>query len=315
MSYAIEAEGLVKRFGETTALDGVDLAVPAGAILGVLGPNGAGKTTAVRILATLQRPDAGTARVGGFDILREPVAVRRLVGLTGQYASVDDDMTGRANLVLFGRLHDMSKVDARARAQELLDRFELSDAANRPVKTYSGGMRRRLDLAASLMSRPRVLYLDEPTTGLDPHSRNEVWDIVRRLTDEGVTVLLTTQYLEEADQLADRITVFDHGRVVADGTSNELKRKIGGQTLQVRPSRWQDMDVVAQILRELTGRQPNRDEDSRVLNTPVDDSGVLSTVVDRLDRAGVEVDELGLRLPSLDEVFLAITGSKEGVEP
>jgi oleandomycin transport system ATP-binding protein len=313
VSNAIEAEGLVKRYGETTALDGVHFTVPAGAILGVLGPNGAGKTTAVRILATLQRPDEGTARVGGFDILRDPVAVRRLVGLTGQYASVDDDMTGRDNLVLFGRLHDMSKADARTRARELLDRFELSDAANRPVKTYSGGMRRRLDLSASLMARPRVLYLDEPTTGLDPHSRNEVWDIVRRLAEDGVTVLLTTQYLEEADQLADRITVFDHGRVVADGTSGELKRKIGGQTLQVRPSRWEDMDVVGRILHELTGRHANRDVDSRVLNTPVDDTRVLSTVVDRLDQAGVQLDEVGLRLPSLDEVFLAITGSKEGV--
>ncbi|CAM4040921.1 ATP-binding cassette domain-containing protein [Kibdelosporangium persicum] len=310
---AIEAEGLVKRFGETTALDGVDLEVPAGRILGVLGPNGAGKTTAVRILATLQLPDAGTARIGGYDVLRDPVAVRGLIGLTGQYASVDEDMSGRDNLVLFGRLLEMSKADARARARDLLDRFELSDAANRPVRTYSGGMRRRLDLSASLISRPRVLFLDEPTTGLDPHSRNEIWDIVRRLVDDGVTVLLTTQYLEEADQLADRITVFDHGRVVADGTPNELKRKVGGQTLQVKPSQWQDMDAVARILLDVTGARPLRDMDSRVLNTPVEDPVLLSTVVTRLAAAGIAVDELGLRLPSLDEVFLAITGSKQGV--
>ncbi|ONI78839.1 daunorubicin/doxorubicin resistance ABC transporter ATP-binding protein DrrA [Actinosynnema sp. ALI-1.44] len=312
MSNAIEAEGLVKRYGETTALDGVDLTVPAGKILGVLGPNGAGKTTAVRILATLLRPDAGTARVGGYDVLRDPVAVRGLIGLTGQYASVDEDLSGRDNLVLIGRLLDMSKADARTRGAELLARFDLSEAADRPVKTYSGGMRRRLDLAASLVGRPRVLYLDEPTTGLDPHSRNEVWDIVRRLADEGVTVLLTTQYLEEADQLADRITVFDHGRVVADGTPGELKRKISGQTLQVRPTNRDDIEIVAKILLDLTGAQPSRDVDSGVLNTPVDDTMLVSAVIKRLDEAGVGVDELGLRLASLDEVFLAITGSKEG---
>nr|WP_042198264.1 daunorubicin resistance protein DrrA family ABC transporter ATP-binding protein [Kibdelosporangium sp. MJ126-NF4]CEL23303.1 putative ABC transporter ATP-binding component [Kibdelosporangium sp. MJ126-NF4]CTQ94465.1 putative ABC transporter ATP-binding component [Kibdelosporangium sp. MJ126-NF4] len=312
MSYAIEAEGLVKRFGETTALDGVDLTVPTGKILGVLGPNGAGKTTAVRILATLLRPDAGTASVGGYDVVRDPVAVRAQIGLTGQYASVDEDLSGRENLVLIGRLLDIPKADARARAGELLDRFELADAADRSAKTYSGGMRRRLDLAASLVGRPRVLFLDEPTTGLDPHSRNEVWDIVRRLVDDGVTVLLTTQYLEEADQLADRITVFDHGRVVADGTPGELKRKIGGQTLQVRPSNRDDMEIVARILLELTGVQPGRDVDSGLLSTPIDDPLLMSTVVRKLDEAGVLVDELGLRLPSLDEVFLAMTGPKEG---
>ncbi|ALG05902.1 ATP-binding cassette domain-containing protein [Kibdelosporangium phytohabitans] len=312
MSNAIEAEGLVKRFGETTALDGVDLAVPAGRILGVLGPNGAGKTTAVRILATLLRPDAGTARVSGYDVLSQPVAVRSLIGLTGQYASVDEDLSGRENLVLIGRLIDMSKADARTRATELLDRFELSDAADRAAKTYSGGMRRRLDLAASLISRPRVLYLDEPTTGLDPHSRNEVWDIVRRLADDGVTVLLTTQYLEEADQLADHITVFDHGRVVADGTPGELKRKVSGQTLQIRPANEDDLEAVSRILLELTGTQPSGDVDSAVLNTPADDTALMAAVIRRLDELSIPVDEIGLRLASLDEVFLAITGTKEG---
>nr|WP_225954246.1 ATP-binding cassette domain-containing protein [Kibdelosporangium phytohabitans] len=303
---------MVKRFGETTALDGVDLAVPAGRILGVLGPNGAGKTTAVRILATLLRPDAGTARVSGYDVLSQPVAVRSLIGLTGQYASVDEDLSGRENLVLIGRLIDMSKADARTRATELLDRFELSDAADRAAKTYSGGMRRRLDLAASLISRPRVLYLDEPTTGLDPHSRNEVWDIVRRLADDGVTVLLTTQYLEEADQLADHITVFDHGRVVADGTPGELKRKVSGQTLQIRPANEDDLEAVSRILLELTGTQPSGDVDSAVLNTPADDTALMAAVIRRLDELSIPVDEIGLRLASLDEVFLAITGTKEG---
>jgi oleandomycin transport system ATP-binding protein len=312
MSNAIEAEGLVKRFGETTALGGVDLVVPTGKILGVLGPNGAGKTTAVRILATLLRPDAGRAMVGGVDVMKQPVAVRQLIGLTGQYASVDEDLSGRENLVLIGRLLEMPRGDAKARAKELLDRFELTDAADRGVKTYSGGMRRRIDLAASLVGRPRVLYLDEPTTGLDPHARNEVWDIVRRLVEDGVTVLLTTQYLEEADQLADRITVFDHGKVVADGRSDELKRKIGGQTLQVRPTHLKDMDVTERILRDLTGATPVRDDDSGLLNTPVDDPVLLSTLVRRLDEAGIIVDELALRLPSLDEVFLAITGDREG---
>jgi oleandomycin transport system ATP-binding protein len=331
MSNAIEAEGLVKRFGETTALDGVDLTVPAGKILGVLGPNGAGKTTAVkilttlsradagraevaavRILATLLRPDAGRAVVGGFDVMKQPVAVRQLIGLTGQYASVDEDLSGRENLTLIGRLLEMPKRDARSRAKELLDRFELTDAADRSVKTYSGGMRRRIDLAASLVGRPRVLFLDEPTTGLDPHARNEVWEIVRHLVDDGVTVLLTTQYLEEADQLADRITVFDHGRVVADGRSDELKRKIGGQTLQVRPTHEKDMDLTERILVDLTGVKPLRNDDTGLLNTPVDDPVLLSTLVRRLDEAGITVDELALRLPSLDEVFLAITGEREG---
>jgi oleandomycin transport system ATP-binding protein len=311
---AIEAEGLVKRYGETTALGGVDLFVPAGKILGVLGPNGAGKTTAVRILATLLKPDAGYARVGGFDVQRQADSVRQLIGLTGQYASVDEDLSGRENLVMIGRLLEMSKADARARAKDLLERFELSDAADRSVKTYSGGMRRRIDLASSLVGRPRVLYLDEPTTGLDPHARNEVWEVVRRLVDEGVTVLLTTQYLEEADQLADRITVFDHGKVVADGRPDELKRKTGGQTLQVRPSHQKDMDLTERILFELTDVKPARDDDTGLLTAPVNDPVLLSTLVRKLDEAGITADELALRLPSLDEVFLAITGEREGAD-
>jgi oleandomycin transport system ATP-binding protein len=308
MSHAIRAEGLVKRYGETVALDGVDLEVPAGKVVGVLGPNGAGKTTAVRILATLLRPDAGHATVGGYDVLKDPVRVRGLIGLTGQYASVDEDLSGTENLVLLGRLLDLSRADAKARAAELLERFELTDAATRPVRTYSGGMRRRIDLAASLVGRPHVLYLDEPTTGLDPHARNEVWDVVRRLVADGSTVLLTTQYLEEADQLADRITVFDHGRVVADGRSDELKRRVGGQTLQVRPTALGDMPAVGRILAELTGTTPASDSDTGLLTAPVSDPVLLSTLVRRLDDAGITADELALRLPSLDEVFLALTG-------
>ncbi|MBF6511036.1 ATP-binding cassette domain-containing protein [Nocardia farcinica] len=308
MSYAIQAEGLVKRFGSTTALAGVDLAVPAGTILGVLGPNGAGKTTAVRILATLLRPDAGTATVAGCDVLRQPVAVRSRIGLTGQYASVDEELTGVENLVLIGRLLEMPRREAKARAAELLERFGLTDAGGRAIKTYSGGMRRRLDLAASLVGRPEILYLDEPTTGLDPRSRNQVWDMVRDLTGEGVTVLLTTQYLEEADQLADRISVIDRGRVVADGRADELKRRTGGQTLQVRPTDLANVPAVRRILAELTGAEPSTHDESGLLTTPVDDPVLLSTLVRRLDDAGITADELALRLPSLDEVFLAITG-------
>ncbi|MFF4595512.1 ATP-binding cassette domain-containing protein [Amycolatopsis sp. NPDC001319] len=308
MSFAIKAEGLVKQFGETKALDGVDLEVPFGKVVGVLGPNGAGKTTAVRILATLIKPDAGHATVGGFDVVQDPVRVRSLIGLTGQYASVDEDLNGTENLVLIGRLLDLSRADAKARAKELLERFELSDAAKRPIRTYSGGMRRRIDLAASLVGRPEVLYLDEPTTGLDPHARNEVWAVVRGLVADGATVLLTTQYLEEADQLADKIAVFDHGHVVADGRADELKRRVGGQTLQVRPTSLADLDAVARILGELTGVRPTRDNDTGLLTAPVSDPVLLSTLVRKLDEAGITSDELALRLPSLDEVFLALTG-------
>ncbi|TNC27991.1 ATP-binding cassette domain-containing protein [Amycolatopsis alkalitolerans] len=308
MSLAIQAEGLVKRFGETVALNGVDLRVPTGKVVGVLGPNGAGKTTAVRILATLLRPDAGHATVGGFDVVRDPVRVRSLIGLTGQYASVDEDLSGTENLVLIGRLLGLSRPGAKARAAELLEQFELTEAAGRAAKTYSGGLRRRLDLAASLVGRPQVLYLDEPTTGLDPHARNEVWNVVRRLVADGATVLLTTQYLDEADQLADSITVIDHGRVAAEGRADELKRRVGGQTMLVRPTSLSDMDVVERILADLTGTIPVRDDDTGLLTAPVADPVLLSTMVRKLDEAGITADELALRLPSLDEVFLALTG-------
>ncbi|GAA5171941.1 MULTISPECIES: ATP-binding cassette domain-containing protein [Amycolatopsis] len=308
MSLAIRAEGLVKRFGDTVALNGVDLEVPTGKVVGVLGPNGAGKTTAVRILATLLRPDGGHATVGGYDVVRDPVRVRSLIGLTGQYASVDEDLSGTENLVLIGRLLGLSRPDARHRAVELLEQFELTEAAGRAAKTYSGGMRRRLDLAASLVGRPQVLYLDEPTTGLDPHARNEVWGVVRKLVADGATVLLTTQYLEEADQLADSITVFDHGRVVANGRADELKRRVGGQTMLVRPTSLADLDAVSRILGDLTGVQPMRDDDTGLLTAPVSDPVLLSTLVRKLDEAGIVADEVALRLPSLDEVFLALTG-------
>ncbi|MEV6710480.1 ATP-binding cassette domain-containing protein [Lentzea sp. NPDC051208] len=310
MALAIRAEGLVKHYGETKALDGVDLEVPEGKVVGVLGPNGAGKTTAVRVLATLLRPDAGHATVHGHDVLKDPRAVRSLIGLTGQYASVDEDLSGTENLVLLARLLDFSRAGARARAGELLEQFELTDAAGRAAKTYSGGMRRRLDLAASLVGNPSVLYLDEPTTGLDPHARNEVWAVVRKLVANGVTVLLTTQYLEEADQLADSITVFDHGRVVAEGRPDELKRRVGGQTLQVRPTSLRDLDVVHRILGDLTGVRPTRDDDTGLLTAPVNDPVLLSTLVRKLDEAGITADELALRLPSLDEVFLSLTGKR-----
>jgi oleandomycin transport system ATP-binding protein len=310
-TYAITAEGLTKRFGSTTALAGVSFAVPTGTIVGMLGPNGAGKTTAVRILATLLRPDGGHATVGGHDVVRDAVAVRGLIGLTGQYAAVDEDLTGAENLVLIGRLLELPRLAARARAAELLARFDLADAAGRATKTYSGGMRRRLDLAASLVGRPQVLYLDEPTTGLDPNSRADVWRMVRALADDGVTVLLTTQYLDEADRLADRITVIDHGLVVADGRPDELKRRIGGQTLEVRPTLPHDLDAVAAILADLTGEPPFRDDVSGLLTARTDDPVLLSALVRRLDAAGITADELAMRLPSLDEVFLSLTGGPD----
>jgi oleandomycin transport system ATP-binding protein len=307
-TYAITAEDLTKRFGSTTALAGVSFAVPTGAIVGMLGPNGAGKTTAVRILATLLRPDGGHATVGGFDVVRDAVSVRGLIGLTGQYASVDEDLTGAENLTLIGRLLEQPKATARQRARELLAGFDLTEAGDRAAKTYSGGMRRRLDLAASLVGRPSVLFLDEPTTGLDPHSRSDVWRMIRTLAADGVTVLLTTQYLDEADQLADRITVIDHGTVVADGRPDELKRRVGGQTLQVLPTLAADVDTVAAMLADLTGGPPTRDTATGLLTARVDDPVLLSALVRRLDDAGITADELALRLPSLDEVFLSLTG-------
>ncbi|MFJ2029778.1 ATP-binding cassette domain-containing protein [Streptosporangium sp. NPDC087985] len=308
MRYAIQAEGLVKRYGETHALDGVDLAVPQGRLLGVLGPNGAGKTTAVRILATLLRPDEGTASVGGFDVTGQAHQVRSLIGLTGQYAGVDEMLTGVENLVMIGRLLGLPRAEARARAAELLERFALSDAGGRAAKTYSGGMRRRLDLAASLVGRPQVLFLDEPTTGLDPRSRTELWGVVRGLMADGVTVLLTTQYLEEADQLADDIVVFDHGRVIASGTSDELKATTGAQVLEVRPLQADHLDLVARVVTDITGETPDLTGGKAVAS--VHDPAVVAAVVRRLDDLGVVATELALRKSSLDEVFLAITGHR-----
>ncbi len=309
MSYAVQAEGLVKRYGKTTALAGVDLTVRPGTVLGLLGPNGAGKTTAVRVLATLLRPDGGHASVGGYDVVKQADQVRALIGLTGQYAAVDEDLTGLENLVLIGRLLELSRRDAKRRATGLLERFDLADAGRRSVKTYSGGMRRRLDLAASLLGHPAVLFLDEPTTGLDPRSRGDVWLMIRELVAEGVTVLLTTQYLDEADRLATEIAVVDHGRVIASGTPAELKAKVGGQTLDVRPTDPADLAAVTGIVAAAVGTPPSaHDDDPGLLSVAVEDADALPTVVRRLQEEEIGVTELALRLASLDEVFLALTG-------
>ena len=306
MSHAIEAEGLKKRFGETRALDGVSLTARTGTVLGVLGPNGAGKTTAVRVLATLTRPDAGTATVCGYDIVRDAHQARQLIGLTGQYAGVDEMLTGSENLLMIGRLLGMPRARAKSRAAELLERFALTDAAERSAKTYSGGMRRRLDLAASLVGQPQILYLDEPTTGLDPRSRNGLWDIVRSLVADGVTVLLTTQYLEEADQLADDIVVIDHGRVIADGTPDELKTRAGGQVLEIRPLTPADEPVITRVAGELAGAAASVRQG--LISVPITDPALMPAVVRRLEDAGVVIGELTLRKSSLDEVFFALTG-------
>ena len=306
---AIEAEGLVKNYGKTKALSGLDLTVPTNTVYGLLGPNGAGKTTAVRVLATLLRPDGGRATVDGHDVVAEAAAVRRTIGLTGQYAALDEYLTGRSNLVMIGRLSRLTDRAARRRADELLDRFGLAEAATRSVKTYSGGMRRRLDLAASLIGHPAVLFLDEPTTGLDPNARALMWDIVRELVADGTTLLLTTQYLDEADRLASEIAVIDHGRVIATGTAAELKAKVGRQTLDVRPADPADLALVAGIVTAAVGRAPiQAAEDPGLLSVPVDDAQVLPAVVSRLEAGEIEVTELALRLASLDEVFMALTG-------
>lgn len=308
MDDVIRAEGLRKRFGDTKALDGVDITARRGTVLGVLGPNGAGKTTAVRVLATLLKPDAGRAEVGGYDVVKDAVRVRAKIGLTGQYASVDEELTGFENLVMIARLLDFGRAEAKARARRLLDRFRLTDAGARAVKTYSGGMRRRLDLAASLINHPEIIFLDEPTTGLDPRARNEVWDTVREVVAEGATVLLTTQYLEEADALADRIAVFDHGRVIAEGTSDDLKGRIGRQTLVVRAAEPFRTAQLAAIVAELTGERPEVQEAAGLVTAPVHDPRLLSVLVRRLDEASIVAAELALRMPSLDEVFLTLTG-------
>ena len=309
MTAAIEAVGLTKHFGKTQALAGIDLRVDEGRVLGVLGPNGAGKTTAVRILATLLRPDSGTAIVAGHNVVTQAKEVRQSIGLTGQYASVDEDLTGIQNLVMIGQLLDLSTAQAKARANELLAEFDLTDAGKRLTKTYSGGMRRRLDLAASLIGRPSVVFLDEPTTGLDPAKRDDVWDMVRVLVRQGTTVLLTTQYLEEADALANEITVIDHGRVIAHDTPQGLKRQVGGQTLEVRPSSIADLGRIRQLLVTVGITEPEQPAPDQ-LAVAVSSDAALTTLVSALASEGIAVSELSLRLPSLDEVFYSLTGEK-----
>ena len=307
MVQAISARGLVKHYGDVRALDGVDLDVEQGTVVGLLGPNGAGKTTTVKILATLLKPDAGVATVHGFDIVKSADEVRAQIGLTGQYAAVDEYLTGRENLTLFGKLFHLDKRYVKERAAELLERFDLSDAADRPIKTYSGGMRRRLDLAASLISHPKVLFLDEPTTGLDPRSRLGMWDVIQQLVREGTTVLLTTQYLEEADQLASKIVVIDHGRVIAEGTADALKSQIGGDRIELQVPHDADLDAARSALASAVSAEIVID--GRRLMAPVSNgSSSLIAVVRAFDAAGIHLDDIGLRRPTLDDVFLSLTG-------
>jgi ABC-2 type transport system ATP-binding protein len=305
----ILTEGLRKSFGDVTAVDGVDLAAMPGTVLGLLGPNGAGKTTIVRILTTLLAPDAGRAVVAGYDAVRDAVALRAVIGLAGQYAAVDETLTGRENLELVGQLYHLGRAEARRRADEMLERFDLSRPSNRPVRTYSGGMRRRLDLGASLIGRPLVLFLDEPTTGLDPRSRFGMWDVIRELVSDGTTLLLTTQYLEEADRLADRIAVIDGGRVIAEGTADELKSRVGGDLLAVRVDDRGRAGAAAEAIADLGAGAPQVVPESGEVSLPVaEGAAVLAEVVRRLDAAGIGISDLALRRPTMDDVFLALTG-------
>ena len=309
--FAVEASGLTKRYGDVVALDGLDLAVPTGSVLGLLGPNGAGKTTAVSILTTLIAADSGMARVAGVDVMNEPQRVRSLIGLSGQYAAVDEHLTATENLEMIGCLYGMRRKAARKKADELIERFRLSEAANRPLKTFSGGMRRRIDLAGALLADPPVLFLDEPTTGLDPRSRGELWNVIRERVEAGTTVVLTTQYLEEADQLANEIVVIDHGRAIARGTSQELKRRIGGEHLDVHLALLDDLLRVEAILRPFATGAVRIDDQDALISIPVA-KGVeaLGAVMVELTAQNVEIVDIGLRRPTLDDVFMELTGQK-----
>lgn len=315
MPLMIEAHGLVKKYKEVTALNGLDLAVPEGRVLGLLGPNGAGKTTAVRILTTLLVPDAGKVNVAGVDVVADPDGARHRIGLSGQYAAVDEHLSGFENLDMVGRLYRLGRTASRARARDLLERFRLEDAADRPVKTYSGGMRRRLDLAGALVAKPPVLFLDEPTTGLDPRGRTDMWEVIRELVGSGTTLLLTTQYLEEADRLADEIIVIDHGRAIAQGSADQLKNQIGGERLELVLERVDQMDLACSVLQPLALGEIRTDGHTRAITAPVSGgSRALREALRILDGAGIEVLDVGLRRPTLDDVFLALTGHGSEVE-
>jgi ABC-2 type transport system ATP-binding protein len=312
-SLAIEVKGLQKVFGDNKAVDGIDLEVPSGMIYGVLGPNGAGKTTTINMLATLLGPDGGTAKIFGHDVVKEPQIVRQLIGVTGQYASVDDKLSAIENLVIFGRLLGLSRKEAKAKANELLEEFGLTEAAKRPLSKFSGGMRRRLDLAASLIAQPPLIFLDEPTTGLDPRTRNQMWDTIRRLVKSGSTILLTTQYLEEADQLADRIAVIDKGRVVAEGTPNELKRSIGAATLQLQISSESHIAEARSIIEKVLSVKTQNPE-PKLITAPMKDPDTVTDLLVALKKAGIKLDEVSVQKPSLDEVFFALTGKPQATK-